>query len=105
MGVADFFIDVLGSTVGKEMGSCVFLAAAWYVWYRRNTQIFREDEGIPEKMLERVQAKTFLWLKSKVKGCVFSFYEWQSCPMECAKAVKRHKRMRKQFSKAVVAPS
>ncbi|GKV12521.1 hypothetical protein SLEP1_g23652 [Rubroshorea leprosula] len=104
-GVADFFINELGRTVGKEMGSCIFLAVAWYVWYRRNTQVFREDEGIPEKMLERVQVKTFVWLKAKVKGCVFSFYEWQDSPMECAKSVKRHKRMRKQSSKAVVAPN
>ncbi|GKV52656.1 hypothetical protein SLEP1_g59229 [Rubroshorea leprosula] len=66
---------------------------------RRNAQVFREDEGIPENLLERVQVKTFLWLKAKVNGCVFPFHEWQSCPTECAKAVKRHKRMRKQFSK------
>ncbi|GKV28626.1 hypothetical protein SLEP1_g37648 [Rubroshorea leprosula] len=71
---------------------------------RRNAQVFREDEGIPKKLLERVQVKTFLWLKAKVNGCVFSFHEWQSCSTECAKAVKRHKRMRKQFSKAVAPP-
>ncbi|GKV26308.1 hypothetical protein SLEP1_g35639 [Rubroshorea leprosula] len=71
---------------------------------RRNAQVFREDEGIPEKLLERVQVKTFLWLKAKVKGCIFPFHEWQSCPTECAKAVKRHKRMRKQLYKEAAPP-
>ncbi|GKV39338.1 hypothetical protein SLEP1_g47120 [Rubroshorea leprosula] len=104
VGVAEFFIYELGRIVGKEIGSCLFLVVAWYVWYRRNAQVFREDEGIPENLLERVQVKTFLWLKAKVNGCVFPFHEWQSCPTECAKAVKRHKRMRKQFSKEAAPP-
>ncbi|GKU94200.1 hypothetical protein SLEP1_g7726 [Rubroshorea leprosula] len=105
VGVAEFFIGGLGRIVGKEMGSCVFLVVAWYLWYRRNVQVFRKDEGIPENLLERMQVKTFLWIKSKVNGCVFSFYEWQSCPMECAMSIKKHKRMRKQFYKAVATSS
>ncbi|GKV22035.1 hypothetical protein SLEP1_g31939 [Rubroshorea leprosula] len=101
-GVAEFFIGSLGSIVGKEMGSCIFLVVAWYLWYRRNVQVFRKDEGLPENLLERMQVKTFIWIKSKVNGCVFSFCDWQSRPMECAMAVKNHKRLRKQFFKARV---
>ncbi|GKV11786.1 hypothetical protein SLEP1_g23006 [Rubroshorea leprosula] len=104
-GMAEFFIGSLGSIIGKEMGSCIFLVVAWYLWYRRNAQVFRKDEGLPENLLERMQVKTFIWIKSKVKGCVFSFYEWQSCPMECALAVKNHKRLRKQFYKDRVPSS
>ncbi|GKU95930.1 hypothetical protein SLEP1_g9226 [Rubroshorea leprosula] len=99
-GMAEFFIGSLGSIIGKEMGSCIFLVVAWYLWYRRNIQVFRKDEGLPENLLERMQVKTFIWIKSKVNGCVFSFFEWQSCPMECAMAVKKHKKLRKQFYKA-----
>ncbi|GKV46852.1 hypothetical protein SLEP1_g53813 [Rubroshorea leprosula] len=105
VGLAELFIGGLGKIVGKEMGSCIFLVVAWYLWYRRNVQVFRKDEGIPENLLERMQVKTFLWVKSKVNGCVFSFYEWQFCPMECAMSVKNHKRMRKQFYKAVASSS
>ncbi|GKV47235.1 hypothetical protein SLEP1_g54153 [Rubroshorea leprosula] len=88
-GMAEFFIGSLGSIIGKEMGSCIFLVVAWYLWYRRNIQVFRKDEGLPENLLERMQVKTFIWIKSKVNGCVFSFFEWQSCPMECAMAAYR----------------
>ncbi|GLU04440.1 hypothetical protein SLE2022_215870 [Rubroshorea leprosula] len=104
-GMAEFFIGSLGRIVGKEMGSCIFLVGAWYLWYRWNVQVFRKDEGLPENLLERMQVKTFIWIKSKVNGCVFSFYDWQSCPMECAMSVKNHKRMRKQFYKACVPSS
>ncbi|GKV42785.1 hypothetical protein SLEP1_g50152 [Rubroshorea leprosula] len=103
VGMTDFFLCGLGSIVGKEMGACIFLVVSWYLWYRRNAQVFRKDEGI-ENLLERVQVKTFLWIKSKVNGCVFSFHEWQSCPKECAMSVKNHKRMRKQFYKAFGPP-
>ncbi|GLT74584.1 hypothetical protein SLA2020_463720 [Shorea laevis] len=103
--VAEFFIDGLSRIVGKEMGSCIFLVVAWYLWYRWNVQVFRKDEGSLENLLDRVQVKTFLWIKSKINGCVFSFYEWQSCSMECAMSVKNHKKMRKQFSKALGSSS
>ncbi|GKV50261.1 hypothetical protein SLEP1_g56973 [Rubroshorea leprosula] len=102
-GVAEFFIGGLGRIVGKEMGSCIFLVVVWYLWYRRNVQVFRKDEGIPENLLDRMQVKTFVWIKTKVNGCVFSFHEWKSCPMECAMSIKNYKRIRKQFYKAVAA--
>ncbi|GKV29432.1 hypothetical protein SLEP1_g38359 [Rubroshorea leprosula] len=101
-GMAEFFIGSLGRLVGKEMGSCIFLMVAWYLWYRRNVQVFRKDEGLPENLMERMQVKTFIWIKSKVNGCGFSFYEWQTYPMECAMSVKNHKRLRKQVYKACV---
>ncbi|GLT34074.1 hypothetical protein SLA2020_086180 [Shorea laevis] len=105
VGVAEFFMYGLGSIIGKEMGSCIFLVVTWYLWYRRNMQVFQENEGIPDNLLERVQVKTFLWIKSKINGCVFSFYEWQSCPWVCAISVKQHKRMKKLFSKTLLAAS
>ncbi|GKV39118.1 hypothetical protein SLEP1_g46930 [Rubroshorea leprosula] len=101
-GMADFFIGSLGRLVGKEMGSCIFLVVAWFLWYSRNVLVFRKDEGLPENLMERMQVKTFIWIKAKVNGCGFSFYEWQTYPMECAMAVKNHKRLRKQFFKACV---
>ncbi|GKU88310.1 hypothetical protein SLEP1_g2593 [Rubroshorea leprosula] len=48
-GMTEFFIGSLGSIVGKEMGSFIFLVVAWYLWYRRNVQVFRKDEGLPKK--------------------------------------------------------
>ncbi|GKU90755.1 hypothetical protein SLEP1_g4707 [Rubroshorea leprosula] len=101
-GMADFFIGSLGRLVGKELGSCIFLVVAWYLWYSRNVLVFRKDEGLLENLMERMQVKTFIWIKAKVNGCGFSFYEWQTYPMECAMAVKNHKRLRKQFFKACV---
>ncbi|GKV29207.1 hypothetical protein SLEP1_g38153 [Rubroshorea leprosula] len=42
-GMAEFFIGSLGSIVGKEMGSCIFLVVAWYLWSVKNHKRLRKQ--------------------------------------------------------------
>ncbi|GKV48490.1 hypothetical protein SLEP1_g55300 [Rubroshorea leprosula] len=87
-GVAEMFINGIGSLVGKEMGACIFLVTAWYLWYRRNVLVFQREEVIKEQLLELIQVKTHFWIRNKVAGCAFSLVQWQSNPRECARELK-----------------
>ncbi|GKV34384.1 hypothetical protein SLEP1_g42759 [Rubroshorea leprosula] len=98
-GVVDFFLFDLGRIIGKELGACVFLVVAWYLWYWRNACVFKNYGSLQECLLDKVQMKSFFWIKNKVDGCAFSLYEWQMNPIECALAIKRHKRLLKSFQK------
>ncbi|GKV19346.1 hypothetical protein SLEP1_g29624 [Rubroshorea leprosula] len=97
-GVAELFIYGIGSLVGKEMGACIFLVTAWYLWYRRNVLVFRREEDIREQLLELIQVKTHFWVRNKVAGCIFSLAQWQSNPMECAREMKQYKKSLKMFN-------
>ncbi|GLT44088.1 hypothetical protein SLA2020_180050 [Shorea laevis] len=98
-GVADFFLWGLGSLMGKQMGACIFLVTSWYLWYWRNTLVFKSHGEIRAQLLELIQQKSYVWIKNKVKGCVFSLAQWQSHPGECAKEMKSYKRSLKLFTK------
>ncbi|GKV44007.1 hypothetical protein SLEP1_g51236 [Rubroshorea leprosula] len=95
--VADFFLWCLGHLVGKEMGACIFLVVAWYLWYWRNVLVFQKHGDFREQLLEVIQGKSFFWIRNKVEGCVFSFVQWQNNPVECAKELSRYKKSLKIF--------
>ncbi|GKV46638.1 hypothetical protein SLEP1_g53612 [Rubroshorea leprosula] len=96
-GVVDFFIWCMGSLVGKKMGACIFLVVAWYIWYWRNVLVFQQHGDIREQLLELIQDKSYLWIRNKVEGSVFSFVQWQKNPVECARELTRYKRSLKVF--------
>ncbi|GKV49628.1 hypothetical protein SLEP1_g56369 [Rubroshorea leprosula] len=96
-GVAEFFLYGLGKVVGKELGASIFLVTSWYIWYWRNCTVFKGDVVLKEGLLDMIQEKTFLWVKNKVQGCVFSVWDWKLNPNECAVAMRNHKRMQKEF--------
>ncbi|GKV36371.1 hypothetical protein SLEP1_g44512 [Rubroshorea leprosula] len=98
-GMAEFFLVDMGRIIGKELGACVFLVAAWYLWYWRNACVFQNYGSMQECLLDKIQMKSFFWVKNKVRGCAFSLYEWQMNPIDCALAVRRYKRMLKSFQK------
>ncbi|GLT77859.1 hypothetical protein SLA2020_494140 [Shorea laevis] len=97
--VVDFFLWGLGSLMGKQMGACIFLVTSWYLWYWRNTLIFKSNGVIRAQLLELIQQKSYVWIKNKVKEWVFSLAQWQSDPGECAKELKSYKRSLKLFTK------
>ncbi|GKV46066.1 hypothetical protein SLEP1_g53078 [Rubroshorea leprosula] len=99
LSVADIFVNDLGRIIGKEMGACIFLVAAWYLWYWRNGEVFNNENNIRGRLMEMVQAKSFFWIKNKIHGCVFSFHEWKVKPVECALSVRKYKQMQKLFHK------
>ncbi|GKV16991.1 hypothetical protein SLEP1_g27551 [Rubroshorea leprosula] len=99
LSVADIFVNDLGRLIGKEMGACIFLVAAWYLWYWRNGEVFQNGNNIRGRLMDMVQAKSFFWIKTKIHGCVFSFHEWKVKPVECDLSVRKYKQMQKLFHK------
>ncbi|GKV02912.1 hypothetical protein SLEP1_g15289 [Rubroshorea leprosula] len=98
-GVVDFFLWCWGSVGGKELGACMFLVTSWYLWFWRNSLVFRNNGEMKEQLLELIQVKSYLWIRNKVNGCVFSLAQWQSNPKECAKELKSFKKSLKLFTK------
>ncbi|GLT76723.1 hypothetical protein SLA2020_483660 [Shorea laevis] len=97
--VAELFLGILGKMIGKEVSACIFLVVSWYLWFWRNERVFGSAGDYREKMLERVQAKSFFWIKHKVAGCAFFFSQWQLNPVDCAAEVKRYKKCLSLFLK------
>ncbi|GKV24765.1 hypothetical protein SLEP1_g34334 [Rubroshorea leprosula] len=71
-GVVDFFLWCWGSVGEKELGACMFLVTSWYLWFWRNSLVFRNNGELKEQLLELIQVKSYLWIRNKVNGCVFS---------------------------------
>ncbi|GLT38130.1 hypothetical protein SLA2020_123960 [Shorea laevis] len=97
--VAEIFLGIMGRVIGHEASACIFLVVSWYLWFWRNEKVFGSARDHREQILERIQAKSFFWIKHKVAGCAFSYSQWQLNPVECAAEVKRHKRCLKLFLK------
>ncbi|GKV26427.1 hypothetical protein SLEP1_g35728 [Rubroshorea leprosula] len=74
----------------KDLGALMFLVTAWFIWYWRNMYVFRTEGMSEEQLFESIQAKSFLWLKNKEPGCVFSYTDWMLRPRECREAIVQH---------------
>ncbi|GKV18280.1 hypothetical protein SLEP1_g28685 [Rubroshorea leprosula] len=83
----------------KDLEALMFLVTAWFIWYWRNMYVFR-TEVMPEKQLfKSIQAKSFLWLKNKEPGCVFSYTDWMLRPRECKEAIVQYRKNLKSVRK------
>ncbi|GKV30558.1 hypothetical protein SLEP1_g39359 [Rubroshorea leprosula] len=98
-GVMEFFLYELGGLVGRELGACLFLVGSWYIWYLRNIRVFQNKGECRDDLLHMIQSKTFLWIKNKVAGSVFSLFDWQFNPLECAAAIRKHRSLLREFRK------
>ncbi|GKV05172.1 hypothetical protein SLEP1_g17212 [Rubroshorea leprosula] len=98
-GVMEFFLYELGGMVGSELGACLFLVGAWYIWYWRNIRVFQNKGECKDGLLHMIQSKTFLWIKNKVAGSVFLIFHWKFNPLECAVAIRKHRRLLRAFHK------
>ncbi|GKV02142.1 hypothetical protein SLEP1_g14612 [Rubroshorea leprosula] len=87
-GITEFFLHDLGGITGKEVSAYIFLVVAWFLWCWRNNCVFNDSMSMGEHLVDRIQMKSFLWIKNKVDGCVFSFYEWKEHPVDYAVAIK-----------------
>ncbi|GLT35512.1 hypothetical protein SLA2020_099580 [Shorea laevis] len=97
--IAELFLGILGRIIGQEVSACIFLVVGWYLWFWRNKRVFGGVGDYREQMLERIQAKSFFWIKHKVAVCAFSFSQWQLNLVKCAAEVKRYKRCLNLFLK------
>ncbi|GLT38797.1 hypothetical protein SLA2020_130200 [Shorea laevis] len=97
-GIADSAFECFSRMGGKEMGAYIFLVVTWYIWYWRNTLLFRNIGDIRQQLLEMIQVKSYLWIRNKVAGCAFQLAQWQGNPVECAKELKKFKKSKKMFN-------
>lgn len=56
----------------------IWLSVIWTIWNSRNNCIFREDVTEIDKILYLIQFKFWSWMREKLKGFNFSFYDWQA---------------------------
>ncbi|GKV31834.1 hypothetical protein SLEP1_g40497 [Rubroshorea leprosula] len=98
-GVMEVFLYELGGMVGREIGACLFLVGSWYIWYWRNMKVFQNKGECKNELLHMIQSKTFLWIKNKVAGSVFSIIDWKLNPRECAAAIRKHRSLLRVFHK------
>ncbi|GKV44252.1 hypothetical protein SLEP1_g51449 [Rubroshorea leprosula] len=96
-GVAEFVTHGISGGCLADLGAFIFLIVGWFMWFRRNRQVFGTELMSEELVLEYIQHKSFLWLKNKEKGCGFSYQEWVSSPMECRAAIAQHRKNRKMY--------
>ncbi|GKV27293.1 hypothetical protein SLEP1_g36479 [Rubroshorea leprosula] len=98
-GVMEVFLYELGGMVGRELGACLFLVGSWYIWYWRNIRVFQNIGECRDGLLHMIQSKTFLWIKNKVAGSVFSIVDWKLNPRKCAAVIRKHRSLLRAFHK------
>ncbi|GLT33473.1 hypothetical protein SLA2020_080610 [Shorea laevis] len=97
-GMADIVLFCFGRMGGKEMGAFIYLIVTWYIWYWRNTLLFRDNGDMRHQLLEMIQVKSYFWIRNKVAGCAFQLAQWQGNPVECAKELMNFKKSKKMFN-------
>ncbi|GKV48894.1 hypothetical protein SLEP1_g55681 [Rubroshorea leprosula] len=95
--LAEFVTHGISGGRLADLGAFIFLIVAWFIWFRRSMQVFDTKLLSAELVLEYIQHKSFLWLKNKEKGSVFSYQEWVSSPMECREAIIQHRNNQKLY--------
>ncbi|GLT33516.1 hypothetical protein SLA2020_080980 [Shorea laevis] len=96
-GLVESVVYGIGGESLKEVGALIFLVGAWFVWYWRNIKVFQIAPMTETQLLESIQAKSFLWLKNKELGCVFSYTNWLSKPMDCREAIVQYRKNLKRY--------
>ncbi|GLT79032.1 hypothetical protein SLA2020_505420 [Shorea laevis] len=95
--LAESVVYGIGGEILKELGALIFLVGAWFVWYWRNIKMFKTASMTETQLLESIQAKSFLWLKNKEAGCVFTYTDWLSKPMDCREAIVQYRKNSKRY--------
>ncbi|GKV30486.1 hypothetical protein SLEP1_g39289 [Rubroshorea leprosula] len=91
--------SILPDQIWRELGACLFLIGSWYIWYWRNIRVFQNKGECRDGLLHMIQSKMFLWIKNKVVGSLFSLFDWQFHPLECATAIRKHRSPLREFRK------
>ncbi|GKU93870.1 hypothetical protein SLEP1_g7429 [Rubroshorea leprosula] len=99
VGVKGYVVFGISGGVLKDLRALMFLVTAWFIWYWRNMYVFRTKGMSEEQLFESIQAKSFLWLKNKEPGCVFSYTDWMLRPRECREVIVQHRKNLKSARK------
>lgn len=79
-------LDLMRGTKGLVM--LIWCACIWCLWASRNDMVFKTSLSAVSRIVENVKLKTWNWLRSRVKGFMYSFFEWQSNPLHCLASIK-----------------
>lgn len=55
------------------------------IWLARNEVAFKSAEADVDKVVDSIQFRSCKWIRYKVKGFLYSFYEWYMNPVLCLK--------------------
>ncbi|GLT32226.1 hypothetical protein SLA2020_069060 [Shorea laevis] len=98
-GLAEAVVFGINGGCMRDLGALIFLVTAWFMWFWRNLKVFGTGDMFEEGILDSIQSKSFLWLKSKEQGCDFSYTDWILRPLECRNAIVQHGKNLKSYKK------
>jgi len=58
------------------------------IWDQRNVIVFRQGVVVVDEIFQKVQLKSWLWLKHKTHSFNYSFADWVLNPFICLRSVK-----------------
>ncbi|XP_057418519.1 uncharacterized protein LOC130712718 [Lotus japonicus] len=61
----------------------IWMALVWSIWLTRNKVIFQGGAFDPNQILELAQLRAWQWLRAKVDGFMYSWFEWKENPGVC----------------------
>lgn len=66
-------------------GVNVWRSCVWAIWLARNQIVFKQvvNAADKERLIEVIKLKSWIWLRGKLKGFSYSFYEWSTNPKVC----------------------
>lgn len=56
----------------------IWMATAWSIWLMRNRVVFNGAALDVEQVVESSQVKAWQWMRAKVQGFCYSWFEWKS---------------------------
>lgn len=73
--------------VQRRAASSIWVCVVWTIWLWRNDAVFRSREADVCSMFELIKWRTWIWIKSKLKGFDNSFFEWTTQPLLCLQSL------------------
>lgn len=77
----DWFSNLPGSELQKEMVMMIIMATIWYSWLARNDLIFNAIPLSVERVIDKIKVNSFLWLKYRAKKMDIAWHIWASNPL------------------------
>lgn len=78
----------IGRSKAQREGECViWMAIIWTIWLCRNKAIFNGSAFDSTTILELAQLRAWRWLRAKVEGFSYSWFEWKQNPGVCIQSL------------------
>ncbi|XP_057444445.1 uncharacterized protein LOC130736659 [Lotus japonicus] len=75
---------MIGRSKKQQAGEwALWMSLVWTVWMLRNKVVFQGANVELENTSKLIQVKSWQWVKAKVDGFSYSWFEWRSNPSAC----------------------